>query len=95
MSDPGQFGGGNLPGRKTDGKKPLSKQNFHGGKRPAQPGNDIVVTATVELLGVGLLTLLAGVNRQLGSIVVIIMVGFLLGWLLINSQRLKGWLEKA
>jgi hypothetical protein len=61
----------------------------------AQPGNDIVVTLTVELLGVGLLTLLAGVNKQLGSVVVIVMVGFLLGWLLINTPALQGWLKKA
>lgn len=60
-----------------------------------QPGNDVVVTATVELLGVGLLTLLAGANRQLGSIIVIVMVGFLLGWLLIHTTELQGWLKKA
>lgn len=64
-------------------------------KAQKQAGNDIVVTATVELLGVGLLTLLAGANRQLGSIVVIIMVGFLLGWLLINTQELQKWIGKA
>lgn len=65
-------------------------------KQPTkQPGSDIVVTMTVELLGVGLLTLLAGVNPQLGKIVVIVMVGFLLGWLLINSQQLQGWIGKA
>lgn len=65
-------------------------------KKPArQPGNDIVVTATVELLGIGLLTLLAGVNRPLGNIVVIIMVGFLLGWLLIHTSQLQGWLKKV
>jgi hypothetical protein len=64
-------------------------------KASSQPGSDIVVTLTVELLGVGLLTLLAGVNPKLGGIIVIIMVGFLLGWLLINSVQLQGWLKKA
>jgi hypothetical protein len=64
-------------------------------KKTAQPGNDVIVTMTVELLGVGLLTLLAGVNKQLGNIVVIVMVGFLLAWLLINTQQLQGWLKKA
>lgn len=94
MSNP--FGGGNIPGPKSpSNNKPLNKQNFRGGKQPAQTGNDIVVMATVELLGVGLLTLLAGANRQLGTIVVIIMIGFLLGWLLINTQQLQGWLKKA
>jgi hypothetical protein len=60
-----------------------------------QPGNDLIITMTVELLGVGLLTLLAGVNRQMGTVVVIVMVGFLLGWLLINTTKLQGWLKKA
>lgn len=64
-------------------------------KKTTQPGNDIIVTLTVELLGVGLLTILAGANRQLGGVIVIVMVGFLLGWLLINSQQLQGWIAKA
>ena len=64
-------------------------------KKTDQPGNDVVVTATVELLGVGLLTLLAGVNKGLGNVVVIVMVGFLIGWLLINTTELQGWLKKA
>jgi hypothetical protein len=64
-------------------------------KKTAQPGNDIIVTLTVELLGVGLLTILAGANKQLGGVIVIVMVGFLLGWLLINTQTLQGWIGKA
>ena len=64
-------------------------------KTTQQPGRNIVVTMTVELIGVGLLTLLAGVNKQLGNIVVIIMVGFLFVWLLVNTSELQGWLKKA
>jgi len=64
-------------------------------KAPAQQGNDVIVTLTVELIGVSLLTLLAGVNKQLGNVVVIVMVGFLLAWLLINTQKLQGWIAKA
>jgi len=64
-------------------------------KAQKQQGNDIVVVLTVELLGVGIMALLAGVNKQLGNIVVIIMVGFLLGWLLINAKTLQGWIAKA
>jgi len=64
-------------------------------KATSQPGYDIVVTLTVELLGVGLLTLLAGANKQLGSVIVIVMVGFLIGWLFINAQTLQGWIGKA
>jgi hypothetical protein len=59
-----------------------------------QPGSDIVVTTTVELIGVGLLALLAEI-KPLGNIVVIVMVGFVIGWLLINTPKLQGWLKKA
>ena len=64
-------------------------------KTTTQPGRDIVVELTVELIGVSLLTLLAGVNPQLGHVVVVVMVGFLLAWLLINTTTLQGWLKKA
>lgn len=60
-----------------------------------QPGTDIVVTAAVELIGVGLLALIAGINRDIGSIAVLIMAGFILGWLFINATKLKGWIGKA
>jgi hypothetical protein len=95
MSSPNEFGGGDLPGKKSKSNLPLNKQQFHGSKKPQQPGNDIVVTTAFELIGISALTLLAGVNRQLGSIVVIIMVGFLLGWLLIHTAKLQGWLKKV
>ena len=64
-------------------------------KSSKSPSTDIVVTMTVELLGIGLLTLLAGVNKGMGNVVVIVMVGFLIGWLLINTTELQGWLKKA
>lgn len=58
-----------------------------------QPGNDIIVTTAFELIGVSLMAILAGVNDQMGNVVVIVMVGFLLGWLLLNSKTLQGWLK--
>jgi hypothetical protein len=64
-------------------------------KAKTQPGSDIIATLAVELIGVGLLTLLAGVNKQLGNVVVIVMVGFMFVWLLINISTLQGWLKKA
>jgi len=64
-------------------------------KTKPQPGADIVATLAVELIGVGLLTLLAGVNKHIGNIVVIVMVGFLFVWLLINVGTLQGWIKKA
>lgn len=62
-------------------------------KAKKQPGNDIVVTTAFELIGVSLLALLAGTSEQMGSVVVIVMSGFVLGWLLFNSQTLAGWLK--
>lgn len=64
-------------------------------KLQPQPGADIIVTLTVELIGVGLLTLLAGVNKGMGSVVVVVMVGFLFVWLLINATNLQKWIGKA
>ena len=56
--------------------------------KKTQPGNDVVITTTVELIGVALLSLLAGANNNLGSVIVIIMVGFVIGWLLMNGTEL-------
>lgn len=55
-----------------------------------QQGHDIVTTTAVELIGVALFGILAGVSDDMGSIVVVLMWGFLLGWLLINANNLKG-----
>jgi hypothetical protein len=59
----------------------------------SQPGYGIVTTTAVELIGVGLMALLAGINDQMGSIVVIVMCGFLLAWMLVNSAKLSGWMK--
>lgn len=57
----------------------------------AQPGNDIVVTAAFSLIGVGLLSLLAGISDSVGHVVVIVMVGFLIAWMLANTGTLSKW----
>jgi hypothetical protein len=49
----------------------------------------------VELIGVGIMALLAGVNKGLGSVVVVVMVGFLFVWVLINTTDLQKWIGKA
>lgn len=58
-----------------------------------QSGYDVVVSTAFELIGVGLLALLAGTNDQMGTIVVIVMVGFLIGWLIANSGTLERWVK--
>lgn len=54
----------------------------------AQPGHDIVVTTAVELVGVGLFGILAGVSDDMGTVMVVIMWGILLGWLLTHTTDL-------
>ena len=51
------------------------------------------MTTAFELIGVGLMALLAGISDQAGTVVVIVMAGFLIGWLLINSSTLAGWVK--
>jgi hypothetical protein len=53
-----------------------------------QPGRDTWTTLFIELVGVGLITILAGMNDDMGKIMLIVMWGFVLGWLLINSQTI-------
>ena len=60
-------------------------------KKNIQPGYDVVVTTAFELIGLGLMALLAGASDEMGTIVVIVMVGFLIGWLILNSGTLSKW----
>jgi hypothetical protein len=59
-----------------------------------QPGHDIVVTTAFSLIGVALLSLLANSGRNTGKIVIIVMVGFAIGWAIVNSGWLQGYLGK-
>lgn len=64
-------------------------------KKNIQPGYDIVVTTAFELIGVGAMALLAGINDDMGNIVIIVMVGFLIGWAIANSGVLTKYLGKG
>lgn len=64
-------------------------------RKTVQPGYDVVVTTAFELIGVGLMTLLAGSSDNMGTIIVIIMAGFLIGWLLLNTGTLAKWVSNA
>lgn len=52
-----------------------------------QPGNDIVTTTAVELVGVAVFTMLAGISDDMGSVMVVIMWGILLGWFLLHTTE--------
>lgn len=52
------------------------------------------MTTAVELVGVALFGILAGINDDLGKVLVIVMWGFVLGWFLINAGQLKSMVSK-
>jgi hypothetical protein len=47
--------------------------------------------ALPNLIGVALLALLANAGPKVGKIVIILMVGFAIGWAMLNS----GWMQKV
>lgn len=55
----------------------------------AQPGHDIVTVTGVQLLGVGIFTIIAGINDDIGGVMVVIMWGIFLGWLLLHNTELQ------
>lgn len=54
-----------------------------------QPGRDIVVSTTVELLGVGIVALIAGISDEAGSTMVVFMAGLALIWFLMHVPQLQ------
>jgi hypothetical protein len=53
----------------------------------SQPGNDVVITTAIELLGVGVFTILAGISDDMGQVMVVIMWGIVLGWFLLHTSE--------
>lgn len=59
-----------------------------------QTGNELIITTAVELLGVGAFTLLAGISDDMGSVMVVIMWGIVLGWALLHTSDLQNMVGK-
>jgi hypothetical protein len=61
----------------------------------ATPGEDRITGGIVIIGSIFVIALLAGVSKNVGKIMVILMVGFLLLWLMTNgSKDIGGWLKK-
>jgi len=58
-------------------------------KTAKQPGSDIVITTAIELLGVGVFTILAGISDDMGAVMVVIMWGIVLGWFLLHTAEFQ------
>jgi hypothetical protein len=52
-------------------------------------GEDVIIKTIIELLGVGLLALVAGISDEFGNIMVVIMAGIMLIWLMTHAQELQ------
>jgi len=52
-------------------------------KRPAD--SEAIMTLGLEILAVGIFTILAGINHDMGTIVIIFMIGFWLIYMITNS----------
>jgi hypothetical protein len=62
-------------------------------KSVSQPGRDIVTTTFASLVGVALFTILGGMNDQMGKVMLVLMWGFMLGWLLLHTSQLAGMVK--
>jgi hypothetical protein len=49
----------------------------------------VVTTTFISLTGVALFAILAGMSDNMGKIMLIIMWGFVLGWMLLHTSELK------
>ena len=59
-----------------------------------QPGHDFVTTTFLELTGVALFAILAGMSDDMGRLMLILMWGFVLGWLLLHTSQLSSMVKK-
>lgn len=62
-------------------------------KTANQPGRSLVTTTAVELVGVALLAILAGMSDDMGKLMLILMWGFVLGWFLLHTQQFAGMVK--
>lgn len=62
-----------------------------------QQGHDVVTTTIVSVIGITVFAVLAGMNDDMGTVMVVIMWGIVLGWFLLNADaftRILGPLAK-
>jgi hypothetical protein len=50
-------------------------------------GHNILAVAVFELVGVGLLAVVADTSEQIGNLIVVLMVAFLFFWLITNGSK--------
>lgn len=58
-----------------------------------QAGRDLITTTFAELVGIALFAILAGMNDDMGKLMLVLMWGFILGWCLLHTQQLAGMVK--
>jgi hypothetical protein len=51
-----------------------------------QPGHDVVTTTVVQLIGISVFAIFAGMSDDLGTVMVVVMWGIVLGWFLLHTS---------
>ena len=75
----------------------LAQPTGGGSSAPASTptAHSIVVQTTIELIGVGLMAIFAGINDGLGKVMLTIMVAFFVIWLIVNVAEFENIVKKA
>lgn len=58
-----------------------------------QTGHNVVTTTFVGLAGVGLFAIFAGMSDNVGKLLLLLMWGFVLGWLLLHTSQLASMVK--
>jgi len=62
-----------------------------GGTAPKRPASsEAILTLGLEVLAVGIFTVIAGISHDVGTIVIIFMIGFWLIYMITNSSVIAG-----
>lgn len=61
----------------------------------SKPGYMSLSHVLVALLGVGSLALVAGINDEIGKVVVVFMVGIAIWWAMAHVTNVQGWFKKG
>jgi hypothetical protein len=72
-----------------------AQHNVSGNALPNHGAHATVVTLTIEIIGVGLMAVLAETSPKMGKLMVTIMGGFMLMWFMVNASYFASIIGKA
>lgn len=85
-----------IPPGPSQGTVPTPSNPFFNTSNKKLPGHDIVMTLTIELIGVGVMAAIADAGSPaVGRMMVALMAGFFLIWFLNNASYFSSIVGKA